>query len=65
MQQLLVSMETSQGPFFLFLACLCVEEKAVRGQEEMEAFRERGQSGSLIACLCEQGKVGEKVDSGE
>lgn len=40
MQQLLVSMETTHGPFSVFSSSLC-RWKAVGGQEEMVAFRER------------------------
>lgn len=39
MQQLLVSMETTNGPFAVFSSSLC-GGKAVGGQDKMVAFRE-------------------------
>lgn len=51
MQQLLVSMETTRGPFFLFLAPLCVKGKAVGGQEEMVVFRESERTKWHFDCM--------------
>ncbi len=55
MQQLLVSMETTHGPFSVFSSSLC-GGKAWGGRRKWWRL-ERGQSGALIACLCEGGKV--------
>lgn len=55
MQQLLVSMETTHGPFSVFSSSLC-GGRAVGGRRKWGRL-ERGQSGLLIACLCEEKKI--------
>lgn len=60
MQQLLVSMETTHGPFSVFSSSLC-GAKAVGGRRKWWHL-ERGQSGTLIARVWE-GKLVEGMSN--